>query len=311
MKRIGAVVALLPLMIASAAAQTLADSFPPCAQATEKLKPADIHLVEYGQSPPETPLTLQLLLSSDGIDVYRVGDTAGAVFVYQNEKVRRQKIDAFGNSGLVGWIPGFVNDRQIWQPDWAMIVDLKYAYYQFRWAKERPEASLVETELFAPPECYAAKKTAGNLASNELGVAASGAGYLAHDSFEYRVAMAMRDASEERAAAHEDFATSFPVYFKEITNRVSAAWNRQEISPHTPYGTQVCVTFTVTRNGSIRDVHLSQPSPSPTLNSSAEHALRRVGAFDPLPENYPGADVTVAYTFTYTGSTAAEQASTH
>jgi TonB family protein len=192
-----------------------------------------------------------------------------------------------------------------------VIVDLKYAYFQFRWSKERPEATLVETELFAPPECYAAKKMAADLASNELGVAASGAGYLAHDSFEYRVAMAMRDAVEERSVAHEDFAASFPAYFKEITNKVSAAWNRQEISPHTLHGTQVCVTFTVARDGSIRDIHVSQPSTSPTLNASAEHALRRVGAFDPLPENYPGADVTVAYTFTYTGSTPAERASAH
>ena len=96
-----------------------------------------------------------------------------------------------------------------------------------------------------------------------------------------------------------DFASKFPWYVSLITRKVSEAWYRQEIDPSTPYGNQVRVMFTISRDGTVHDIHVSQNSPSPTLNSSSLRAVQRVDSFGPLPNQYTGSNVTVEYTFTY------------
>jgi periplasmic protein TonB len=96
-----------------------------------------------------------------------------------------------------------------------------------------------------------------------------------------------------------DFASRFPYYVNLITQKVSAAWYRQEIDPRTPYGSKVSVTFTISRDGSVSSISIDQPSGSPTLNSSATRAVERVDTFGPLPSAYHGSTVSVEYTFTY------------
>lgn len=96
-----------------------------------------------------------------------------------------------------------------------------------------------------------------------------------------------------------DFASRFPYYVNLITQKVSAAWYRQEIDPRTPYGTKVNVTFVIARDGSVSDIRIVDQSNSPTLNSSAIRAVERVDSFGPLPAAYSGSTVSVEYTFTY------------
>ncbi|MGA7524445.1 MAG: TonB family protein [Acidobacteriaceae bacterium] len=96
-----------------------------------------------------------------------------------------------------------------------------------------------------------------------------------------------------------DFASRFPWYVDLITRKVSENWYTQEIDSATPYGSQVSVTFTIGRDGTVSNIHLSQPSTSPTLNGSATHAVQRVQSFGPLPSQYTGSSVSVEYTFTY------------
>ena len=96
-----------------------------------------------------------------------------------------------------------------------------------------------------------------------------------------------------------DFASRFPWYVDLITRKVSENWFTQEIDAHTPYGSQVSVTFTIARDGTVSNIHIAQASASPTLNGSAMRAVQRVQTFGPLPSQYTGSNVSVEYTFTY------------
>jgi protein TonB len=96
-----------------------------------------------------------------------------------------------------------------------------------------------------------------------------------------------------------DFAARFPWYVDKITRTVSQNWYTQQIDPHTPFGSQVNVTFTIGRDGRVSNIHLSTPSSSPTMNTTAVQAVQRVETFGPLPDQYTGSSVSVEYTFTY------------
>ncbi len=96
-----------------------------------------------------------------------------------------------------------------------------------------------------------------------------------------------------------DFASRFPWYVDRITRMVSQNWFTQEIDNRTPYGSQVNVTFTISRDGRVTNIHVSTPSSSPTLNTTAVQAVQRVETFGPLPDQYTGSNVSVEYTFTY------------
>jgi periplasmic protein TonB len=96
-----------------------------------------------------------------------------------------------------------------------------------------------------------------------------------------------------------DFASRFPWYVEKITRIVSQNWYTQQIDGSTRYGSQVAVTFTIGRDGTVTSIHISQPSASPTLNTTAVQAVQRVQTFGPLPDQYTGNNVSVEYTFTY------------
>jgi periplasmic protein TonB len=96
-----------------------------------------------------------------------------------------------------------------------------------------------------------------------------------------------------------DFAARFPWYVEKITRIVSQNWYTQQIDSSTRFGSQVAVTFTISRDGRVSSIHISQASPSPTLNTTAVQAVQRVESFGPLPDQYTGSNVSVEYTFTY------------
>lgn len=95
-----------------------------------------------------------------------------------------------------------------------------------------------------------------------------------------------------------DFASRFPWYVDRITRMVSQNWYTQDVVG-TNYGSQVSVTFTIGRDGTVSNIHISGASSSPTLNTTAVQAVQRVETFGPLPSQYTGRNVSVEYTFTY------------
>jgi protein TonB len=92
---------------------------------------------------------------------------------------------------------------------------------------------------------------------------------------------------------------NYPWYVSLIQSKVSQAWYRQEVDPHTRSGSQAKVTFSISRDGGVSNIRLSQSSGSPTLDSSGLRAVQRVENFSPLPSGYDKSSVSVEYTFTY------------
>lgn len=92
---------------------------------------------------------------------------------------------------------------------------------------------------------------------------------------------------------------NYPWYVSLIQRKVSQAWYTQEVDPHTPYGSQVSVTFSISRDGTPSNIRIERSSGSPTLDSSAIRAVQRVENFSPLPSGYSNSNVSVEYTFTY------------
>ncbi len=92
---------------------------------------------------------------------------------------------------------------------------------------------------------------------------------------------------------------NYPYYVSIIQTKVSQAWYRQEVDPHTRSGSQTHVTFVIAKDGTPSNIRISQSSGSPTLDSSAIRAVQRVENFSPLPSAYTKPTVSVEYTFTY------------
>ncbi|MGC2163203.1 MAG: TonB family protein [Silvibacterium sp.] len=92
---------------------------------------------------------------------------------------------------------------------------------------------------------------------------------------------------------------NYPWYVSVIQRNVRQNWYTQEVTPGTPVGSKVSVTFSIARDGTPSDIRISQSSGYPTLDSSALRAVQRVENFSPLPSGYNKSSVSVEYTFTY------------
>jgi protein TonB len=86
-------------------------------------------------------------------------------------------------------------------------------------------------------------------------------------------------------------------YYQDIMQRaIGQAWYTQEADPRTSVGKSVVLIFDVNPDGTPSNVHVKTSSGSPTLDTSAVHALERVNGFGPTPDGRPH---TVTDTFLY------------
>jgi protein TonB len=92
------------------------------------------------------------------------------------------------------------------------------------------------------------------------------------------------------------FGTRFGHYVRAMTTAIESQWR------HTPPAgrgkSRVYVTFTIERNGAVRDLSLSQRSGVATLDNSAVLAVRSA-KLPPLPREYSGSSVEVRFYFEY------------
>jgi protein TonB len=86
-------------------------------------------------------------------------------------------------------------------------------------------------------------------------------------------------------------------YYVQIVSRIVAQnWYTQEADPRSSQGKRVTLVFDINRDGDPNNVRLETASGSPSLDSSALHAVQRIDSFGPLPA---GDHITVEYTFDY------------
>jgi TonB family protein len=88
-----------------------------------------------------------------------------------------------------------------------------------------------------------------------------------------------------------------PWYWDVIKTRVGLSWNPSAVVD-TPAGATADVAFTISRDGSPRDVRLSRPSGYPSLDSSCVLAVQQVRTFGP-PEGGTKDSLNVLYPCSY------------
>jgi protein TonB len=92
-----------------------------------------------------------------------------------------------------------------------------------------------------------------------------------------------------------DFGSRFPWYVDLIRRKTAQNWLTQEVSPNTPAGARVYLSFVIARDGSPSHVQIAQSSGSPSLDSSCLRAVQRVDSYGPLPGGYNGNSLSVSY----------------
>ena len=92
-----------------------------------------------------------------------------------------------------------------------------------------------------------------------------------------------------------DFGSRFPWYVDLIRRKTAQNWLVQEVSPSTPAGAKVYLSFVLSRDGSPSQIRVAQSSGSPSLDTSCLRAVQRVDTYGPLPGGYNGNTLSVSY----------------
>ena len=220
-------------------AQTRTTTFKACSEAEQKLEvPDQVHIIQMCQATPEIRPVLSLVLSDNGIEVYRIeypsttaktkspvaqrtgGDassqshypfTVRALLVYQDEHSRTTELNMLLKSPGVNWFGACYSPQNGTQYDWGSIVSFKYETAEFVWLNKQ-QVILTHDNFFAPISCMTHKAcindatvTCGSrgIESNEIG---SYDNYslppLGQDSFLYRVATLLKGQASSDQLPH-------------------------------------------------------------------------------------------------------------
>ncbi len=98
---------------------------------------------------------------------------------------------------------------------------------------------------------------------------------------------------EERA-----FGDRYAYYVRLISQRVNQQWEQEQtnVAAAASNGRRTTVTFTIERDGTVSEAHVSKKSGSATLDMAATRSIQRVEGFGPLPQ---GTNLTVDFSFDF------------
>ena len=96
-----------------------------------------------------------------------------------------------------------------------------------------------------------------------------------------------------------DFASRYGWYIEAVKRAVNQNWMQNTIDPSIRAGrrAKTVVTFTINRDGSIKNIRVSESSGNRSMDDSAQRALLSIDRFPPLPTDYSGRYVDVIFDF--------------
>jgi outer membrane biosynthesis protein TonB len=89
----------------------------------------------------------------------------------------------------------------------------------------------------------------------------------------------------------------FGAYASLVQQRVTEKWNQQDLDSRLRTAPPAIFTFTILRDGTIKDIRLKTSSGNIALDRSGERALYDVGKVDPLPADYGRDKADIEYWF--------------
>lgn len=95
-----------------------------------------------------------------------------------------------------------------------------------------------------------------------------------------------------------DFALKYPWYVESVIRRINQNWEQSSIDPavRAVHQAKTVVTFRIFRDGSVRNISMSQSSGNLSMDNSARRALDGI-QFGPLPYDFNGDHVDVTFDF--------------
>jgi TonB family protein len=96
-----------------------------------------------------------------------------------------------------------------------------------------------------------------------------------------------------------DFAGRYPAYVEAIRRRIAQNWLQSTIDPSARASRTIhaVATFTIMRDGTVRDIRISESSRNSSFDNSGLRALYDSNPMPPLPSDYNGSYVSVTFDF--------------
>jgi protein TonB len=96
-----------------------------------------------------------------------------------------------------------------------------------------------------------------------------------------------------------DFATRYGWYVEAVRRKIGSNWNLFEIDPavRSARRARTVLTFTINRDGSVKNIRMESSSGNISMDNSAQRALASAGNMPPLPNDYSGSFVNVDFDF--------------
>jgi len=96
-----------------------------------------------------------------------------------------------------------------------------------------------------------------------------------------------------------DFAGRYPWYVQSIVRAISQNWMQNNHRPtvRAARRAKTTVTFSINRDGSVKNIRITEPSGNPSMDDSAQRTLLSIDHFPPLPPDYSGRYVDVIFDF--------------
>lgn len=96
-----------------------------------------------------------------------------------------------------------------------------------------------------------------------------------------------------------DFAARYAWYVEAVKRAISQNWLQNTIDPsiRAARSARTVLTFTINRDGSVKNIRVAQSSGNRSMDDSAQRALLSIDHFPPLPPDYSGRYVDVTFDF--------------
>lgn len=96
-----------------------------------------------------------------------------------------------------------------------------------------------------------------------------------------------------------DFALRYGWYVDSVRRRISQNWLQSTIDPalRASRTARCTYTFTIMRDGTVKDIRVAQTSGNYSMDTSAQRALLSSSPMPPLPSDYSGSYVNVTFDF--------------
>jgi len=96
-----------------------------------------------------------------------------------------------------------------------------------------------------------------------------------------------------------DFAGRYPWYTEAVRRAISQNWIQTTIDPavRAARNAKTTITFSINRDGTVRNIRITQSSGNRSMDDSAQRALLSIDHFPPLPADYSGRYVDVIFDF--------------